>query len=65
LAAVAVAWLHARSGRKVRLKFGDVEAEARTPEEVEQLLDRLACFRNEASQPVSHTERQSSANPVR
>jgi len=34
------AWLHARSGRKVRLKIGDIEAEARTVEEVEKLLDR-------------------------
>jgi hypothetical protein len=65
LAAVAVAWLHALSGRKVRLKFGDVEAEARTPEEIEQLLDRLACFRNETSQPLSHSERQSPTNPPR
>lgn len=34
------AWLHARYGRKVRLKIGDIEAEAQTREEVEKLLAR-------------------------
>lgn len=34
------AWISGRSGRKVRLKVGDIEAEARTIEEVEQLLQR-------------------------
>jgi hypothetical protein len=38
LGAVIGAWLHARYGRKARLKIGDVEAEARTVEEVEKLL---------------------------
>jgi hypothetical protein len=37
VAAVA-AWLHGRSGRKVRLKVGEVEAQAQTVEEVEKLL---------------------------
>ncbi len=32
------AWLHARYGRKVRLKIGEIEAEAQTPEEVEKLI---------------------------
>jgi hypothetical protein len=32
------AWLHGRYGRKVRLKVGDIEAEAQTTEEVEKLL---------------------------
>jgi hypothetical protein len=31
-------WVAGRSGRKVRLKIGDVEAEAGTREEVEKLL---------------------------
>jgi hypothetical protein len=31
-------WLAGRNGRKVRIKIGDIEAEARTPEEVEKLL---------------------------
>jgi hypothetical protein len=34
------AWLHARYGRKVRLKVGDIEAEAQTREEVETLLEK-------------------------
>jgi hypothetical protein len=32
------AWLHAHYGRRVRLKFGDVEAEAQNVEELEKLL---------------------------
>jgi hypothetical protein len=40
LAAAIGAWLHARYGRKVRLKIGEVEAEAQTVEEVEKPLDR-------------------------
>ncbi len=32
------AWLHARYGRKVRLKIGEIEAKAQTPEEVEKLI---------------------------
>lgn len=34
------AWLHARAGRKVRLKIGEIEAEAQTMEQVERLLAR-------------------------
>jgi len=38
LAAAGGAWLHAKYGRKIRLKIGDIEAEAQTVEEVEKLL---------------------------
>lgn len=38
LGVTLVAWLQGRAGRKVKLKIGDTEAEARTPEEVERLL---------------------------
>jgi hypothetical protein len=31
-------WLMNRRGRKVRLKVGDIEVEAHTPEEIEKLL---------------------------
>jgi len=31
-------WLQARSGRRVRLKVGEIEVEAQTVEEVERLL---------------------------
>jgi hypothetical protein len=34
------AWLQAKSGRKVCLKVGEIEAEAHTAEEVEKLLNR-------------------------
>ncbi len=43
--AAVTGWFAGRAGRKARLKFGDVEAEARTPEEVEQLLKSAAAFR--------------------
>lgn len=38
VAGVIGAWVHARAGRRVRLKIGDKEAEADTVEKVEQLL---------------------------
>src|SRR5437879_1212570 len=31
-------WLHGRNGRKVRLKVGEIEAEAQTIEDVDKLL---------------------------
>ncbi len=33
------AWLHARYGRKVKLKFEDIEVEATTIEDVERLIE--------------------------
>jgi hypothetical protein len=48
LAALCGAWVQARYGRKVRIKIGDVEAEARTIEEIEQLLKRAQAFREKA-----------------
>jgi hypothetical protein len=38
LATAVGAWLHARYGRKARLKIGDIEAEARSVDEVEKLV---------------------------
>jgi hypothetical protein len=38
------AWVSGRSGRKVRLKVGDIEAEARTIDEVERLLQRASAL---------------------
>jgi hypothetical protein len=51
LAGLCGAWLQARYGRKVRVKIGDVEAEGRTVEEVDELLKRAVKFRetNDAS----------------
>jgi len=40
----AGAWITGRSWRKVRLKVGDVEVEARTSEEIEQLLKQAKAF---------------------
>lgn len=40
LAGVAGAFLHARFGRKIRIKIGDIEAEASSIAEVEQLLEK-------------------------
>jgi hypothetical protein len=37
-------WLQARYGRKVRIKIGPVEAEARTIDEIDKLLKRAADF---------------------
>jgi hypothetical protein len=42
------AWVQGRYGRKVRLKIGDVEAEGRTPEEIQALLQQAADFQNAA-----------------
>lgn len=39
-------WLAGRASRKARVKFGDVEAEARTPMEAEQLLRTAAQYRS-------------------
>jgi hypothetical protein len=46
LAALAGAWVQARYGRRVRLKIGDVEVEARTIEEIERLEAVVRSFRN-------------------
>ena len=45
LGVTAVAWLQGRAGRKLRLKAGDIEVEARTPEEIGQLLERAKALR--------------------
>jgi len=43
--AVCGAWVQARYGRKVRLKIGDVEAEGRTVDEINILLQQAADLR--------------------
>ncbi len=37
LTGILVAWLHAKAGRKVRLKDGDIEVEAQTSQQVKDL----------------------------
>lgn len=50
----AVAWLQRRAGRKLRLKVGDLEVEARTPEEIGHLLQQAQALR--ASQGETRLE---------
>ncbi len=45
LGGAAVEWLRGHAGRKLRLKMGDIEVEARTFEEIEQLLARAQALR--------------------
>ncbi len=42
LATIIVKWIGARSGRKVRVKFGNVDVTAGSAEEVQQILDQVA-----------------------
>jgi hypothetical protein len=51
LGVVLVAWLRGRARRKARVKFGGVEAEAATVEEVGQLLQRVAEFQDRNREP--------------
>ena len=45
LATLVGTWIGGRNGRKVRLKVGDVEVEARTIEEVRSLLEQADAMR--------------------
>jgi hypothetical protein len=54
LGTVVGAWLHARYGRKVRLKIGDIEAEAQSEEQVEKLLQQAEEFRQRNQPKVIH-----------
>lgn len=49
LIAGVAGWLHGRAGRKVRLKVGDIEAEAPTIEEVENSSTGRKKFNNATS----------------
>ena len=47
IAAVAGAWVQTRFGRRIQFKFDDdVEAEARTAQEIDELLKQLTAFRD-------------------
>lgn len=48
LGVVFVAWIQGRSGRKVRVKIGDVEVEAGTAKEVEELFEKAQQLRKGA-----------------
>ena len=58
LTAAAATWLQGRNGRKVKIKFGDVEAEGATVEEVKQLLELAA-----EAQARAPAEEQSAEEP--
>ena len=47
-------WLHAKYGRRVRLKVGDIEAEAQTAEQVEKLLARALEIQQHNQPKVIH-----------
>lgn len=51
LTAVLIAWLKGASGRKVRLKVGDVEAEARTVADIEKLIKQAERLRTSSRKP--------------
>ena len=54
IVAAVSGWFAGRVGRRARVKFGDIEAEAPTPEQVERLL-RLAV---EYQEKLSNTGKQ-------
>jgi hypothetical protein len=47
VAGIAGAWIHARAGRKIRLRVGAVQVEASTTKEIEQLLKSALILREE------------------
>jgi len=49
LGVVIVAWIQSRPGRKARLRVGDIEVEARTEEDVDELLERALCLQQTVS----------------
>ncbi|WP_186188064.1 hypothetical protein [Burkholderia gladioli] len=59
LTGILGAWLQSRAGRKVRLKVGDIEVEARTVEEADQLLQRAQALQANQESAKGHTESDS------
>jgi hypothetical protein len=53
------AWLTARYGRKVRVKIGDIEVEAQSPKQVEELLARAQKFAEKNQAKVIREPRES------
>ena len=60
LTGILGAWLQSKAGRKVRLKVGDIEVEARTVEEADQLLQRVQAL--QASQERSKGQAQAESD---
>jgi hypothetical protein len=51
ISAVLAAWITAKYGRRVRVKFRDIEVEARSAEEVERLVDKLLMVADREHRP--------------
>ena len=51
LSSVGVAWLTARAGRKLRLKFDGIEIEANDAQEVTDMLQQVREFRDRKEKP--------------
>ena len=51
LTGILGAWLQSRAGRKLRLKFDDIEIEANNPQEVTDLLQQVQEFRDRTEKP--------------
>ena len=50
LSAAGVAWLNGRSGRKLRIKYRDVEIEANTTKEVEVMVQQVRMLQDTEKQ---------------
>jgi hypothetical protein len=60
VSAPIAAWLTAKYGRKVRIKFGDVEVEGRSVQELNELLKLVDEHRQRASKADDESSEQSS-----
>jgi len=54
LGPIITAWLTRRNGRKIRVKVGDIEVEAHTPEDVEKLLTKAQEIQDRNRPKVIH-----------
>ena len=45
------AWLQSRAGRKLRLKFDDIEVEANNAQEIANMLQQVREFRGRQTKP--------------
>jgi hypothetical protein len=49
LTALGAGWLNGRSGRKLRLKFSNIEIEANNQKEIDAMLKKIRAFQDEQS----------------
>lgn len=62
LTGILGAWLQSKAGRKVRLKVGDIEVEARTVEEADQLLQRAQALQASQERTKGQAETESDSD---